>query len=65
MDYVSNLDTKRLLRVHSYDTRKIGSCIHKVKNNKLEKGLAYWIDFTPDENVVLQSEELLLQGTRL
>ncbi len=30
-----------------------------VKDNKLEKGLAYWTDFTPVENVVLQSEELL------
>ena len=30
-----------------------------VKDNKLEKGLAYWTEFTPDRNVVLQSEELL------
>ena len=29
-----------------------------VKDNKLEKGLAYWTEFTPVENVVLQSEEL-------
>ena len=33
--------------------------MYKGKDNKLEKGLAYWTDFTPVENVVLQSEELL------
>ncbi len=39
--------------------------MYTVKDNKLEKGLAYWTEFTPDENVVLQSEELLLLGTGL
>ncbi len=33
--------------------------MYTVKDNKLEKGLAYWTEFTLDRNVVLQSEELL------
>ena len=49
MDYVSNLDTKWLQGVHSYDMWKIDSCVYMVKDNKLEKGLAYWTDFTPDK----------------